>query len=273
MMDEKRLKKLYDNLINDQDFDKLELGLNKPNIFEILKISKTEIRHSNFLYWLLNPKGSHGLGDVFLKRILREIFSSEKVIDIDQIEVNKLDLSDIQIRREWKNIDLLLIFDDIVICIENKIFSKEHSNQLQRYKEIVKSEFPHKRQSFVFLTPFGIPSENESDVYVFLSYQTIVDSLGRQIKYSSSWVFKSKLRPPSGFYKKYDRNDNLIERIMFDEDTFYEDLGLEKELSKEMMTYNSENREIEKLIGKLTNKFGGDTFVLSEKYIYDYKFY
>ena len=190
-MNEKRLKKLYDNLVNDQDFDKLELGLNKPNIFEILKISKTEIRHSNFLYWLLNPRGSHGLGDVFLKRILREIFSSEKVIDIDQIEVNKLDLSEIQIRREWKNIDLLLIFDDIVICIENKIFSKEHSNQLKRYKEIVNSEFPNKRQSFVFLTPFGIPSENESDVYVFLSYQSIVDSLDRIINIYDDSIINS----------------------------------------------------------------------------------
>jgi len=47
-MNEKKLKKLYDDLVNDQDFDKLELGLNKPNIFEILRISKTEIRHSIF---------------------------------------------------------------------------------------------------------------------------------------------------------------------------------------------------------------------------------
>ena len=180
-MNEKKLKKLYDDLVNDQDFDKLELGLNKPNIFEILRISKTEIRHSNFLSWLLNPKSSHGLGDVFLKRFLREIFSSDKVSNIDQIEVNKLDLSNVQIRREWKNIDLLIIFDDIVICIENKIYSKEHSNQLERYKNIVEKEFPKQRKSFVYLTPFGIPSENEPETYVFISYQSIVDSIDRII--------------------------------------------------------------------------------------------
>ena len=180
-MNEKKLKKLYDDLVNDQDFDKLELGLNKPNIFEILRISKTEIRHSNFLSWLLNPKSSHGLGDVFLKRFLREIFSSDKVFNIDQIEVNKLDLSNVQIRREWKNIDLLIIFDDIVICIENKIYSKEHSNQLERYKNIVEKEFPKQRKSFVYLTPLGIPSENEPETYVFISYQSIVDSIDRII--------------------------------------------------------------------------------------------
>ena len=103
------LKKLYNNLINDEDFDRLELGLNQPNIFEILKISKTEIRHSNFLSWLINPKGSHGLGEIFLKKFLREVFSSEKSTNIDQIEVNKIDYSNVEIIREWKNIDLLII--------------------------------------------------------------------------------------------------------------------------------------------------------------------
>ena len=61
----------------------------------------------------------------------------------------------------------------------------------------------------------------------------------------------------------------MIEQIDFNEDPIFEGLGL----NKKIITYNSENREIEKLIGKLTNKFGGDTFVPSEKYIYDYKYY
>ena len=30
-MTEKKLKKLYDDLVNDQDFDKLELELNNPH--------------------------------------------------------------------------------------------------------------------------------------------------------------------------------------------------------------------------------------------------
>ena len=44
-MELNKLKSLYDDLLKDIDFDKLELGLQNPNIFEILKISKTEIRH------------------------------------------------------------------------------------------------------------------------------------------------------------------------------------------------------------------------------------
>ena len=35
----------------------------KRNLFDILKISRTEIRHSNMLAWLLNPSENHDLGD------------------------------------------------------------------------------------------------------------------------------------------------------------------------------------------------------------------
>jgi len=174
-----KLKGLYNQLINDENFDRLELGLHQPNIFEILRISKAEIRHSNFLAWILNPKNPHGIGDVFLKKFLREIFSSSKSQEIDQIEVNRIDYSNIQIRREWKNIDLLIILDDIVICLENKFGSKEHSQQLSRYKKEIDLEFPKKRKAFVYLTPEGDSSEEETETYIFISYTFITESLNR----------------------------------------------------------------------------------------------
>tara|TARA_B100000963_G_C22596407_1_gene658042 strand:- start:613 stop:1815 length:1203 start_codon:yes stop_codon:yes gene_type:complete len=209
------LKKLYSNLINDEDFDRLELGLNQPNIFEILRISKNEIRHSNFLSWLLNPKGSHGMGEVFLKKFLREIFSSEKSMDIDQIEVNRIDYSNVEIIREWKHIDLLIILDDIVISIENKVYSKEHSNQLVRYRNIVEDEFPNKRKSFVYLTPEGIESEKESDVYIQLSYDVIIESIDRVLdiyKESISNKIKNYLKDYSVILKREIMgNDKLTE--------------------------------------------------------------
>ena len=108
-MELKELKQKYDKLLKDVDFDNLDLGLKNPNIFQILRISKTEIRHSNFLAWLLDPKESHKLGDIFLKRFLREVFSSEKFQDLDQVDVEGTDLSKVEIYREWNNIDLLIL--------------------------------------------------------------------------------------------------------------------------------------------------------------------
>lgn len=44
------------------------------NLFSILKMeSKENSTHSAFLGELLNPKGSHLLGDVFLRLFLKEI--------------------------------------------------------------------------------------------------------------------------------------------------------------------------------------------------------
>ena len=39
----------------------------KYNIFSILGLSSDELAHSRFLANLLNPQGSHGQGDIYLK--------------------------------------------------------------------------------------------------------------------------------------------------------------------------------------------------------------
>lgn len=176
-MELKKLKSLYNDLLKDIEFDKLELGLQNPNIFEILKISKTEIRHSNFLSWLLNPNGSHQLGDVFLKRFLREVFLSEKFKDVNQVDVEGMDFSNVKVYREWNNIDILIQLNNLVVCIENKVLSKEHSNQLSKYKKIVDSHFTKDKKTFVYLSPKGDQSETEKDVYQPISYDFIIDSL------------------------------------------------------------------------------------------------
>ena len=180
-MDKESLKSRYDSLLKDEDFDKLDLGLKNPNIFQILRITNNEIRHSNFLSWLLDPNQSHKLGDIFLKRFLREVFSSDKFGEIDQVDVEGMDLTSVEIQREWKNIDVLIKLDNVVVCVENKVLSKEHSNQLKRYKDIIEHQFPNHRQTFVYLTPEGDSSESESETYEPISYEFIVNTLERII--------------------------------------------------------------------------------------------
>lgn len=188
-MDVNELKYQYDKLLKDEEFDRLDLGLKNPNIFQILRISKNEIRHSNFLSWLLDPNQSHKLGNIFLKRFLREVFSSDKFGEVDQVDVEGLDLNKIEIRREWKNIDILLILEKVIVCVENKVLSKEHSNQLKRYREVIENQFPNHNQTYVFLTPEGEISENESEIYEPISYQFVVETLERIISvYGESLV-------------------------------------------------------------------------------------
>jgi len=176
-------KETLQKLSRDPRVEMLEIGLKRPNIFRILGLEHAEIRHSNFLAWLLDPKGSHKLGTQFLKLFLKGIFASDVCRWANEFEVDRMNLGMAEIRREWENIDILVETDEFVVAIENKILSGEHSNQLARYKKKVELHFPipdHKH-AFVFLTPDGIPPEDEEDEvsYTIYSYDKIVSNLQR----------------------------------------------------------------------------------------------
>ena len=89
-MTEPEIREKYRALLADPDFDKIELELRTPNIFQILNISRAEIRHSNFLAWLLDPNETHGLGNLFLIKFLRELTTSK---ELDVFEVEKLNFN------------------------------------------------------------------------------------------------------------------------------------------------------------------------------------
>ena len=175
-MEVEKLRNLYSNLSKDISFKEFNKILNEPNIFKILKISNYEIRHSNFLAWLLDPKESHGFEEEILKEFINQVLLMKNTSKREET-VKKLNFHNVEIKREWKNIDLLVVFDKLVICIENKIFSGEHSNQLIRYKEIVEKDFKEKKKLFIFLTPDGRLSAEEDQVYIPISYQLVIDIL------------------------------------------------------------------------------------------------
>lgn len=175
-MTETELNEKYAKLLVNLDFERLDLILRKPNIFSALNISHYEIRHSNFLGWLLDPSGNHGLNDIFLKRILIHLLVDNRSKNVSPIQIPKLLSQSILIHREWHNIDILIEFDDTVIAIENKIGSSEHSNQLERYFKVVEEAFPNKRKVLCYLTPLGNHS-SMSNHYIELGYQQIVTDL------------------------------------------------------------------------------------------------
>lgn len=183
-MTEQEIREKYRGLLNDLDFDKIDLQLKTPNIFQILNISRAEIRHSNFLAWLLDPNGTHGLGKLFLAKFLRDIAASEIASDLDEFKIEELNFNNVELRREWKNIDLLIVFDTIVICIENKIDSQDHSNQLTKYRTIVNDTFKNHKKVFVYLTPTGETplAQKEREFYAPYSYEEIIEQATRVLQ-------------------------------------------------------------------------------------------
>jgi len=165
-------------LIDIDCLDELLPWSGKFNIFDVLKASRTEIRHSNMLAWLLDPNENHGIGDLFLRLMLQRLVHNDRGGRYDVFRMLLQDNYSFTVYREWKNIDILLISDEekALIAIENKVGSHEHSNQLNRYREILQSEFPAYRQAFVFLTPEG---EKPSDAvnWDIMTYGDIVELL------------------------------------------------------------------------------------------------
>ena len=173
----------------------LELQLMQPNFFYELNLQHAEIRHSNFLAWLLNPKKSHGLGTHVLRHFLKDIFSENYCEWMNEFEVDRLDLREVEIRREWNNIDLLIITDKFAVCVENKIWSTDHSGQLARYRDELKKSLPKHHHAFVYLTPEGVaPSEEEGSEYLSYSYHKIAKILQSVIGiYSEALSTRSRI--------------------------------------------------------------------------------
>lgn len=193
-------QELLENFICDSNLKELESLFNQFNIFDCLRLTRTEIRHSNFLAWLFDPNETHRLKDYFLKQFLIKVLSlnkkelnkingreltlfNDKGEEINEtyfipsiIDIDCWDLEEIEIHRELENIDLLLVDEKnkFVLVIENKIDTCQHDNQLTRYRDYVDVQYPSNeyKKLFIYLKP---QKEKVELPYIFVSYQVIVD--------------------------------------------------------------------------------------------------
>ncbi len=177
-------KYLQDFILRNPDLDRLENLLEEFNIFETLKITHAEIRHSNVIAWLLNPTENHGLSNYFLKQLFKFLVSTNsnyfEKLPISLFDFELFNYGNVEIRREWNNIDILVIIDEdskkVVVAFENKIKTSEHSDQLTRYREIIEKEFKDSVNLFVYLTPdYLIPSD---EAWIPFGYDAIADIIG-----------------------------------------------------------------------------------------------
>lgn len=171
---------LQEFVMNNHELEELEDKLQEFNIFEVLGMIKQEIKHSNFLSWLLNPKENQSIGDYLLKRLLKKaayIGHQNGIGEVTPVDIDVWDLNQINVYREWNNIDLLLedSLNQFVCVVENKVFSEEHSNQLSKYREIIESHYPNHKKMYILFSPEGIiPQETGEDAYyVPLSYKEL----------------------------------------------------------------------------------------------------
>jgi hypothetical protein len=165
---------LEEFIIENDDLENLETLLAQFNIFESIGAVRQELRHSDFLSFLLDPSQNHGIGDLLLKKFLKKVlFRSDETI-LSAIDIDVADLNDAEIRREWRNMDILVSSpsNKIVCVVENKIKSKEYPKQLKGYRKTISNEFTNYKKIFVYLTPEGDPPSDEN--WISYNYNEIV---------------------------------------------------------------------------------------------------
>lgn len=166
-------------VVDNAELESLEARLGQFNIFDAIGVARQELRHSDFLAFLLDPRQSHGLGDVLLKRLLQKalVAARQATAPIGPIDLDVWSLDRVVVQREWRNIDLLLTDEShqLAVIIENKIGSAEHSDQLGRYLRIVQETYPGWRVLPLYLTPDGdVPSDEN---YVAVDYGLVCETV------------------------------------------------------------------------------------------------
>jgi hypothetical protein len=208
---------LNELIVNCPEFEHLEALMGGFNLFQVLKFEHGEIRHSNVLAWIMDPNESHGLDSSFLKKWLMRVIheaSGQTVAPVTAVDIDAWQLQDVEVRREWQNIDLLLILsfanqEQWVICIENKVNSSQSYEQLPKYRARVEKTFPHARHRiYLFLTKNN--EEPDDDAYVAASY-TQVHKVLKECLLAKSHVIGSE---PKVLLENYIR---LLEEKFMDE--------------------------------------------------------
>jgi len=104
--------------------------MTKPNIFNF---ATSELSQDAFICWIIswfNYPQEENLHQVAIC-LLREL-TKGKILKIDKIKIEK----------QYKKIDILVrINDEYALLIEDKVNTKDHSNQLEQYIQILSSEY------------------------------------------------------------------------------------------------------------------------------------
>lgn len=148
----RKIQKILDkiDIINFKYKKVIKNDPNNFNIFSLLRKESDEVYlHSKFIFELLNPDGTHRQGEKFLKLFLKTI------------NIKEFSLSNITIKKEYKNIDIYLTNNVQSIIIENKIHARDQNKQLERYVEIIKKEGVENIK-VIYLTLYGHDPSLES---------------------------------------------------------------------------------------------------------------
>lgn len=235
-----------------------------PSYMGLLNVGRKELQHSRFLAWLFDKKyfdqNSVNSPLFYLLDIaMRRAVMQDKVSIFDEKLYNNIIFRDFDIidstiiledhfidnNSKPRSTDILLTLncrykgnsDDftILICIENKVLSKEHDNQTEAYFDYY-NEYKGKK-IYLYLTPLSSSKLDDYDHltqdekckcnnFIQINYQDIVD-----------FILEPLMKIENKFSQKYFIIDDYIKTLRYP-------IMEEKESKKTIMAMGKEEREL-----------------------------
>lgn len=128
------------------------------NVFEMLGVAHYEVTHSKIIAGFMNPQGSHGQGDLFLRLFLQTIENNDKIY---------LDTSNAKVYTEYGigvdgRLDIFIENGSHGIIIENKVYAGDQPEQLKRYNDFAKEKYGEGNYMIYYLTLYGHEASGDS---------------------------------------------------------------------------------------------------------------
>lgn len=155
--------------------------------WEIAGLGRNELRHSLVLAWLLNPRGSHGFGNLALNALLEKLDvhslgnfprspGSRCYVRVESCLDGNID----------NRVDIEIDDESFYLIIEVKIDAQEHGGQLRRYLGLAPTLAGRRPWAIIYLTPgTAVPNQaglSSSDV-VAMSWRELSRSISRSLNF------------------------------------------------------------------------------------------
>ena len=167
-------------------FDVLQSGFPTPTL-AVCGLGGNEIRYTSYLAYYLNPQNQHGLGALPLRRLFGSYVPELDEADMDTVTVDDgIWLGEVLVGSKaiGCDCDIGIRFKDVLILVENKRASGQHSDketgmkQLTRYDAALRNHptLSKKKVYKFFLTPSGKKASNAPE-WQPISYGELVEKL------------------------------------------------------------------------------------------------
>jgi hypothetical protein len=148
---------------------------------------------------LLNAKGTHGQGILFLSLFIEMINKELKIQGLNELNITKLEETEIDqevctysLENKYRRIDITLINPLWVIGIENKPFSGEQPDQLKDYRRHLENIYSQRPCHMVYISGDCSRSKTDKNA-IIIGFTWSHDTCGLKYKHAhlSSWIEES----------------------------------------------------------------------------------